>query len=252
MDLNQLRHLLTQVQKGNLEIDTALQELRQLPYSDLGFAKIDNHRSLRTGFPEVIFCQGKTNDQVREIFQLMLQRNSRILATRMSEAMYLAIKDDFPQATYHQLARCLTFGADPEPTQPGLVLVVSAGTSDLPVAEEAVVTARYMGSPVETLYDVGVAGLHRILSQHQLLQKASVVIVVAGMEGALASVVAGLVQVPIVAVPTSVGYGANFGGLAPLLAMLNSCATGVGVVNIDNGFGAATLAHRINQSKGAC
>lgn len=252
MDLNQLRHLLTQVQNGNLEVDSALQELRQLPYSDLGFAKIDNHRSLRTGFPEVIFCQGKTNDQVREIFQLMLQRNSRILATRMSEAMYLAIKDDFPQATYHQLARCLTFGEFPEPTQAGLILVVSAGTSDLPVAEESVVTARYMGSTVESLYDVGVAGLHRILSQHQLLQKASVVIVVAGMEGALASVVAGLVQVPIVAVPTSVGYGANFGGLAPLLAMLNSCATGVGVVNIDNGFGAATLAHRINQNKGAC
>lgn len=251
MDLNNLRKLLNQVQTGEIKVDAALQEMRHLPYSDLGFAKIDNHRCLRTGFPEVIFCQGKTNNQVRDIIQLMLKQDSRILATRMSEDMYLALKDSFPQATYHQLARCLTFGEYPEPTQDGLILVVCAGTSDLPVAEEAVVTARYMGSPVQSLYDVGVAGLHRLLSQHELLHKASVIIVVAGMEGALASVVAGLVQVPIVAVPTSVGYGANFGGLAPLLAMLNSCATGVGVVNIDNGFGAATLANRINQNKGA-
>ncbi|HEX3031443.1 MAG TPA: nickel pincer cofactor biosynthesis protein LarB, partial [Bacillota bacterium] len=198
------------------------------------------------GFPEVIYCQGKAVDQVCAIFDKLAGQEKTVLATRAGHEIYNAVAAQHPAAEYHSLARCITLGKPMAPRKKGTVLVVSAGTADLPVAEEAAVVAAIMGNPVERLYDVGVAGLHRLLSNQGHLSRASVIIVVAGMEGALASVVGGLVDKPVVAGPTSVGYGAHFGGLAPLLAMLNSCASGVGVVNIDNGFGAATLANAIN------
>lgn len=248
MDYNKLRALLENVQAGKTNIEKALEELKTLPYEDLGFAKIDHHRSLRNGYPEVIFCQGKTKEQVRVIMEKLAAHNRVVLATRASLEMYVEVKRSLPEAHYHEIARIIEFGSVPQEKN-GLVLVVSAGTADLPVAEEAAVTASAMGHQVERLYDVGVAGIHRLLDHQPMLTHAMVIIVVAGMEGALASVVAGLVDKPVVAVPTSVGYGANFHGLAPLLAMLNSCATGVGVVNIDNGFGAAALASAIINSK---
>lgn len=246
MHPSRLKELLEQVRNGTLEIDEAVDSLKELPYEDLGFAKIDHHRHLRNGFPEVIYCQGKSVEQVCSIFDSLAQHENTVLATRADQAQYGAVTKLYPAAQYHALARCITLGQPMTPAKRGLVLVVSAGTADLPVAEEAAVVAAIMGNPVERLYDVGVAGIHRLLSNQHLLSRASVIIVVAGMEGALASVVGGLVDKPVVAVPTSVGYGAHFGGLAPLLAMLNSCASGIGVVNIDNGFGAATLANTIN------
>lgn len=246
MHQSHLKELLEQVRNGTLDIDKALASLKELPYEDLGFAKIDHHRHLRNGFPEVIYCQGKSVEQVCSIFGSLAQHEKTVLATRADQNLYSSIVQLYPTAQYHDLARCITLGQPITPAKKGLVLVVSAGTADLPVAEEAAVVASIMGNPVKRLYDVGVAGLHRLLSNQHLLSQASVIIVVAGMEGALASVVGGLVDKPVVAVPTSVGYGAHFGGLAPLLAMLNSCASGIGVVNIDNGFGAATLANAIN------
>ncbi|NLS79560.1 MAG: nickel pincer cofactor biosynthesis protein LarB [Chloroflexi bacterium] len=242
------RELLEQCRTGDVSVDDALAELRHLPYEDLGFARLDHHRAFRRGFPEVIFCQGKTPDHSARIAQALAARSNRVLATRANAETAAAIRAVLPHAVYHPLGRIVTITQgpipEPAPDQP-LVLVVAAGTSDLPVAEEAVLTARIMGSRVEQLTDVGVAGLHRILAVRDKLEEARVIIVVAGMEGALTTVVGGLVSCPVIAVPTSVGYGASFGGLAALLAMLNSCVPGVTVVNIDNGFGAAYAAHLI-------
>jgi len=260
MDVDRLRSLLEQVKSGEMAVEGALTALRSLPFEDLGFAKLDHHRALRNGFPEVIYCPGKTTEHIVAIAERLCLHSRRVLASRASSDVAEAVQLRFPGAVYHPLPRMLvipgeTESGDPLTVQPersvgpamGTVLVVSAGTADLPVAEEAAITASEMGSPIERLYDVGVAGIHRLLSSQERLFAANVVIVVAGMEGALASVVGGLVARPVIAVPTSVGYGASFGGLSALLTMLNSCATGIGVVNIDNGFGAGYLAHLINQ-----
>ncbi|MER3473229.1 MAG: 1-(5-phosphoribosyl)-5-amino-4-imidazole-carboxylate carboxylase [Armatimonadota bacterium] len=250
MDAEAVEKLLLAVREGTMSIEEALQKLRALPYENLEFARIDTHRALRTGFPEVVFCQGKTTEQVLAILERLSNRHRKILATRATPELAAVVRERFPRARYHETARILTLGeSEPEADVPQhrYVLVVAAGTSDLPVAEEAAVTASEMGSRVERLYDVGVAGLHRLLAQSEKLFGAYVLVVVAGMEGALPSVVGGLVSRPVIAVPTSVGYGAHFGGLAPLLTMLNSCAPGVAVVNIDNGFGAGYLAHLINR-----
>jgi pyridinium-3,5-biscarboxylic acid mononucleotide synthase len=243
----QLEALLAEVAGGRLAPDAALERLRHLPFEDLPFARIDHHRALRQGFPEVVFCEGKTADQVVAICERLERASESFLGTRASEAVASRLQARFPAMVWNPLARTVHLPAK-QPVRPGPILVVSAGTSDLPVAEEAAVVAEAFGHPVERLVDVGVAGLHRLLAATDQLQRARVVIVVAGMEGALPSVVGGLVGVPVVAVPTSVGYGASFGGLAALLAMLNSCAAGVTVVNIDNGFGAAAAASRICQA----
>ena len=252
MDVELLRDLLEKVKVGEVDVDDALCSLRTLPFEDVGFAKLDNHRCLRNGFPEVVFCQGKTNEQVVEILKRLSSRNKCVLGTRANADVYEAVKSEISDAAYCASARIITVG-QPERSDEEVandedyVLVLCAGTADIPVAEEAVVTARALGSRVERGYDVGVAGLHRLLDQKEKLFNANVLVAVAGMEGALASVVAGLVSRPVIAVPTSIGYGASFNGLAALLSMLNSCATGVSVVNIDNGFGAGYLAHMINK-----
>lgn len=247
MNEQELRELLAGVQSGELEIGEAVQKLKAPHFDDLGFAKVDTHRSLRKGFPEVVYCEGKTKDEVVAIVERILADEDNLLATRASPEIYEAVRDKHPDALYNERARTITVERKPLPKRGGKILVVSAGTSDMDVAEEAVVTARLLGNNVESTYDVGVAGIHRLLSQSDKLRQASVIIVVAGMEGALPSVVAGLVDKPVIAVPTSKGYGANFGGVAPLLAMLNSCASGVTVVNIDNGFGAAYSASLVNR-----
>lgn len=252
MNTDLLKQLLSQVQQGDLDIDQAMEKLRLLPYEDCGFAKLDNHRHLRNGFPEVIFCQGKTTEQVIEIFKRLSSHSPCVLGTRAEPHVYDMVKLEIPEATYNRHARIITVGK-PQRSEEELaldekyILVLCAGTADLPVAEEAVVTAMALGSRVERAYDVGVAGLHRLLDQKEIIMGANVLVVVAGMEGALASVVGGLVDKPVVAVPTSVGYGASFNGLAALLAMLNSCASGMAVVNIDNGFGAGYFAHLVNR-----
>lgn len=251
MDQECLKTLLEKVKEGSLSVREALNELRYLSYEDLGFAKVDHHRSLRQGFPEVIFCQGKTDEQIVSIFSALAAKEQNILATRAKEETARRIIHIFPNALYHATARCITLEQKPFPKASGSVLIISAGTADLPVAEEAAVTAEIMGNKVTRLFDVGVAGLHRLLDNHHYIEEASVIIVVAGMEGALASVVGGLTDKPVLAVPTSVGYGASFGGIAALLAMLNSCAAGVAVLNIDNGFGAAAMAASILRLKGA-
>ncbi len=246
MNHESLRELLRAVQSGQVSPEEAAERLRHMPFEDLGFAKLDHHRSLRCGFPEVIFCQGKTVEQVVTIFGRMAHQGSTILATRAGPEVHEAVRAAYPRAVYHASARAIVMAAaQPCPPVDGLVAIVSAGTSDQPVAEEARITAEVMGCRTQPFYDVGVAGIHRLLAHGQDLARADVLIVVAGMEGALASVVGGLVDVPVIAVPTSVGYGASFHGLAPLLTMLNSCAAGVGVVNIDNGFGAGYLAATI-------
>ncbi len=246
MNREGLFKLLTRVRGGRLSVAQAMRDLRHFPSENLGFARMDNHRAIRQGFPEVIFCEGKTVAQATAIARRILQRHGMLLATRASREIFMAIKAKAPRAVFHQLSRTIVV----KPARPldsvGRVLVLSAGTSDIPVAEEAAVTADILGSHVETLYDVGVAGLHRILDNRAALDAAHVLIVVAGMDGVLPSVVGGLVSKPVIAVPTSVGYGASFQGLAALLTMLNSCAAGIAVVNIDNGFGAGVLAHRIN------
>jgi NCAIR mutase (PurE)-related protein len=248
VELDKLRSLLEELSQGNCTIDQAIEQLKQLPYQPLnGFANLDHHRSLRTGFPEVIFAQGKTNEQVIEIFLNLKGRYPQVLATRVSAEMYKEIRDKISDATYRAVARILYIDQNPARVKKAGILVVTAGTADIPVAEEAAITAELHGSQVERIYDVGVAGLHRLIDRLPLLQKARVIIVVAGMEGALPSVVGGLVSAPVIAVPTSVGYGASFQGLAALLGMLNSCANGVAVMNIDNGYGAGCLAARINQ-----
>jgi pyridinium-3,5-biscarboxylic acid mononucleotide synthase len=243
---DQLEALLADVAAGRVEPRAAVQRLRHLPYEDLPFARLDHHRALRQGHPEVVFCEGKTVEQVVGICERLEAVTGSFLGTRANEAMAAALLERFPRVAWSPLARTVRLTAsDTPPPTAGPVLVISAGTSDLPVAEEAAVVAEAFGSRVERLVDVGVAGLHRLLAATETLEHARVVIVVAGMEGALPSVVGGLVPVPVIAVPTSVGYGASFGGLAALLGMLNSCAAGVTVVNIDNGFGAAVAASRI-------
>jgi hypothetical protein len=234
------------VQGGALSTDEALDRLRRLPFEDIGFAALDHHRALRGGFPEVILGEGKTAAQIVAIAERLAAGSDRLLITRADAEIYRALKERLPDARYHADARAITLERGKQARWPG-VAVLCAGTSDLPVAEEAAVTAELMGSHVERFYDVGVAGIHRLLDKLEPIQAARALVVVAGMEGALPSVVAGLVAAPVIAVPTSVGYGASFGGLAPLLAMLNSCAAGVAVVNIDNGFGAGYLAGQINR-----
>lgn len=246
MEIEKLKALLEEVKGGEIAVDDALQSLRTLPFEDLGFSKIDHHRQLRTGFPEVIFCQGKTVEHVKQISERILAAGHPLLATRATPDMYEAVKAIQPAARYNALGRTISVSQSEEEGTPG-ILVVSAGTSDLPVAEEAAETVLMMGNSPERLYDVGVAGLHRLISNHEKLLTARVIIVIAGMEGALPSVVGGLVDCPVIAVPTSIGYGASFGGLAALLGMLNSCASGVTVVNIDNGFGAGYSASLINR-----
>lgn len=250
MSLPPVRELLDKVQLGQMTAIEAerrlLGYLRELPFEDLGFARVDHHRTLRQGFPEVILGAGKAPAHIAAIAERIVARGHSLLVTRTDQAGYEAVRQVVPGATFHPEARAITLSRNDVRRGHGTVLIAAAGTADLPVAEEAAVTAELMGNEVDRLYDVGVAGLHRLLSAHGRLTAARVIIVVAGMEGALPSVVAGLVQVPVVAVPTSVGYGASFGGLAALLGMLNSCAGGVSVVNIDNGFGAATIASLIN------
>lgn len=241
----QLRDLLSGIKEGLVSVDTALERLKQLPFEDLGYAKVDHHRGIRTGYPEVIFAQGKTSEQVIGITRVMAKRGSNVLITRISPEMANEVLKVFPEARHEALARVIVLTAYAVPQSKAKVLVCTGGTSDLPVAEEAAITAEVLGCHVERLYDVGVAGIHRLLSFQGKIDEASVIIAVAGMEGALASVVGGLTDKPVIAVPTSVGYGAHFGGLATLLAMLNSCASGIGVVNIDNGFGAGYLASSI-------
>jgi pyridinium-3,5-biscarboxylic acid mononucleotide synthase len=242
MDIDKIRQLLREVEKGKLTVDDALGSLRHLPYEDISCAKIDHHRAMRTDIPEVIFASGKKTGDVAAIARSMMKRSGRFLITKASEDVYREL--DIKKARFYPDSNIISFG-EPK-TKKGGVLIISAGTSDIPVAEEAEVTASFLGSKTERLYDVGIAGLHRLLGHKQLLQKARVFIVVAGMEGALPSLVGGLTNRPIVAVPTSVGYGSSFGGLTALFAMLNSCVPGIAVVNIDNGFGAGCLAHRIN------
>jgi len=246
MNREELLKLLKRVRAGKTTVEAAVDRLRHFPYENLGFARTDNHRALRQGFPEVIFCEGKTVQQIAAIASRILQRHGTLLATRATPEMFDAVKGVEPRAMYQPLSRAIVVKPSHPAPPVGHVLVLSAGTSDIPVAEEAAVTADVLGSRVETLYDVGVAGLHRILDKQAELDAARVLVVVAGMDGVLPSVVGGLVSKPVIAVPTSVGYGASFQGLAALLTMLNSCASGVAVVNIDNGFGAGVLAHRIN------
>lgn len=248
MGPDKLKKILTKVKQGDLDVDTALEELKSPGYQDLGFAKIDKHRHLRRGFPEVVLCEGKTEEQIVKIIQNLAKTEQNVLATRAEPEVYQAVKEVIPEIDYNESAKTLLL-QQTELTEEGAILVVSAGTSDMPVAEEAYETARIMGNYVEKLYDVGVAGIHRLLKHQKKLREARVIIVAAGMEGALASVVGGLVDKPVIAVPTSVGYGASFEGLTALLGMLNSCAAGVGVVNIDNGFGAGYLASSINKLK---
>ncbi|MBB6216914.1 hypothetical protein HNQ80_003019 [Anaerosolibacter carboniphilus] len=247
MRTNELRKLLEEVKDGQIEVDKALDHLKELPYKDIGIAKIDYHRELRNGYPEVIYCEGKSIDHIQQIIQEMLKGNNNILATRAKEDVYQAVKEICPDAAYHALARIITVKRKEVVTPDSYIAVVTGGTSDIPVAEEAAITAEMLGNRVERIYDVGVAGLHRLLGNLEIITNAKVIIAVAGMEGALASVVGGLVDKPVLAVPTSIGYGANFHGLAALLSMLNSCASGVSVVNIDNGFGAGYMASMINK-----
>ena len=250
MNRQQLRALLDEVRSGGRTPEAALepllQFLRQSPFEDLGFARVDHHRVARQGFPEVVFGQGKTPDQIAAIAARLVGAAQSLLVTRTTPEAYTAVAAQLPAARYHDTARCITLDSGNTPRGKGAIVIAAAGTADIPVAEESAVSAEVMGNTVDRLYDVGVAGLHRLLHEHHRLIGARVIIVVAGMEGALPSVVGGLVDVPVIAVPTSVGYGASFGGLTALLAMLNSCAIGVSVVNIDNGFGAAAIASSFN------
>lgn len=248
MDLARIVDLLTEVRQGKVSVSQAVARLRHLPFEDLGFAKVDHHRALRQGFPEVIMGEGKEPEQIAAIVRALRRRKANVLVTRLSAEKMALVKKLASGLKYHVAARAATWVGKPiKITGKGAVLIVCAGTSDIPVAEEAALTAAMMGNRVEKLFDVGVAGIHRLLGNRQQLYAASVLIVIAGMEGALPSVVAGLIDKPVIAVPTSVGYGASFNGLAALLAMLNSCASGITVVNIDNGFGAGFAASLINR-----
>lgn len=247
MYIEKLKDLLLSVREGRMEVDQAVGILKDLPFEDLSCAKVDHHRGIRQGFPEVIFGEGKTAEQLLEIVGCVQRHGDNVLITRIDKERADLVCSHFRKAVYHPLSRVLIIQEKYEIIGKGLICIISAGTSDIPVAEEAYLTAQVMGNRVEKLYDVGVSGIHRLLSQREIITSASVLIVVAGMEGALPSVVGGLVDKPVIAVPTSVGYGASFGGIAALLAMLNSCASGVSVVNIDNGFGAGYIASLINR-----
>src|SRR6266511_5508687 len=247
MDPKTLRELLEAVQKGRVSPEQAADQLRSLPYEDLGFAKVDHHRALRSGFHAAVFGAGNTPEQVAAIVDRIAAQGPNVIVTRTTAEVPRRVLASQPAAGFHEAARCLTLEVKTAPPLPGRLAVAAAGTSDMPIAEEAAITASFYGATVDRIYDVGVAGLHRLLDRTETIRQARVVIVVAGMEGALPSVVAGLVAAPVIAVPTSVGYGASFRGLAPLLAMLNACAAGVAVVNIDNGFGAGYLAAVINR-----
>jgi len=247
MSPEEIKKLLQEVSEGRISPDEAYHTLRDMPYRDLGFAKIDNHREMRTGYPEVIFCSGKTVEQVRDIVAFMLTKDTNILATRATPEMYEAVQNICKEAVYHPLARTITIKKK-EPELPSTyIAVVTAGTSDIPIAEEAATTAEIFGNRVERIFDVGVAGIHRLVDNLPRIRDARIVVVIAGMEGALPSIVAGLISRPVIAVPTSIGYGANFQGLSALLGMLTSCSSGIAVVNIDNGFGAGFFASMINK-----
>jgi len=248
MDSDSLKKVLQDVKSGELSVDEALINLKNLPFEDLGFAKVDHHRNIRNGYPEVIYCKGKTIEQIKMIVEKMMQKNNNIMATRASKEVFKGISQVTDDAVYYEDARIVVIKKRDVKKSSKMIAIVTAGTSDIPVAEEAAITCETMGQWVERVYDVGVAGIHRLFARTDVIMKANVIVVVAGMEGALASVVSGLVDKPVIAVPTSVGYGSNFGGLSALLTMLNSCATGIGVVNIDNGFGAGFLAAMINKS----
>ena len=247
MDPRDLKKLLDDLHQQKLTPQQAIKKLKPLPYENLGFARVDHHRGLRSGMPEVIYCQGKTVAQIKKIIQSMNRAGHSVLATKLGKDSFRKLKPSLPKnSEYNEMAQTLVIEKNKQRKKSGLITIISAGTSDIPIAEEASVTAQLLGSKVETLFDVGVAGIHRLLDNLEQIHEARVVIVVAGMEGALASVVGGLVDKPIIAVPTSIGYGASFGGVSALLTMLNSCAPGIAVVNIDNGFGAGSMAHRIN------
>lgn len=242
-----MKKILQDFKAGKIDLAEVLEKIKSLPYEDLDFAKIDTHRSLRKGFPETIFCQGKTTSQILKIFEEMSKRNHSILATKANKKIFTAVKKRYPEAEYNELAKTIVIRREKLKPKKGKILVITAGTSDIPVAEEAVETAELMGNKVEKAYDVGVAGVHRLFDIKDKIFDANVIIVVAGMEGALASIVGGLASRPVIAVPTSIGYGASFKGIAPLLTMMNSCAEGIVVVNIDNGFGAGYFASLINR-----
>lgn len=253
METEYLRSIIRKVIAKRISPREAFLMLKSLPYEDLGFAKPDHHRAIRKGFPEVVFCEGKTKEQIVAIMAILSQKSDRILATRAAKDVYKAVKKALPKASYDETARIISVNKSNPPSggkaaRGGPIAVITAGTADIPVAEEACVTAEFLGNNVERFYDVGVAGIHRLFGSMKKISECTVIIVIAGMEGALASVVAGLVEAPVIAVPTSIGYGANFKGLAALLSMLNSCAPGVAVVNIDNGFGAACMANAIVNS----
>jgi hypothetical protein len=249
MNVKEVEKLLKEVSNGETSVENALEVLKNFPYTDLGFARIDHHRELRTGYPEIIYCAGKTVEQVREIVRVMSSKENNVIGTRATVEMYEAVKSIVPEAVFFPIARIISVRKK-EPEKPDTsIAVITAGTSDMPVAEEAAITAELLGNNVVRIYDAGVAGIHRLVDKLPEIRKCRVIVVIAGMEGALASVVGGLVDKPVIAVPTSVGYGANFGGISALLAMLTSCSTGVTVVNIDNGFGAGFSASMINKMK---
>ncbi|ACA45528.1 nickel pincer cofactor biosynthesis protein LarB [Clostridium botulinum] len=246
MNTEDIKKLLLDIKSDKISLEDGVDILQDLPFKDLGYAKIDNHREMRVGYPEVIYCAGKTVDQIKGIIEFMLTKENNILGTRATKEAYEEVKEICPEAEYNELARTIVIKKREVKSKGGYIAVVTAGTSDIPVSEEAAVTAEIFGNKVERIYDVGVAGIHRLFDKLELIRGARVIVVAAGMEGALASVVGGLVDKPVIAVPTSIGYGANFQGLSALLSMLNSCASGVSVVNIDNGFGAGYLASMIN------
>lgn len=247
MDEEELKILLENIKSGKESVEQGIEKLKDLPFKDLGFAMIDNHREIRVGYPEIIYCAGKTIDQVKGIVEFMLTKNNNILGTRATIEQYNEVKKLCPKAEYSALGRTITIKQKRLKVPDSYIVVVTAGTSDIPIAEEAAITAEMLGNNVKKVFDVGVAGIHRLFNRLDIIRGAKVVIVIAGMEGALASVVGGLVDKPVIAVPTSIGYGSNFGGLSALLSMLNSCASGVSVVNIDNGFGAGYVASMINR-----
>jgi NCAIR mutase (PurE)-related protein len=247
MNVKEVEKLLVNVKSGEITIEEALKVLKNFPYTDLGFARIDHHREMRTGYPEIIYCAGKSVDQVKEIIRVMSEKENNVIGTRANQEMYDAVKSILPDAVYYPVARIISVQKKKPAAPETRIAVITAGTSDMPIAEEAAITAELLGNNVLRIYDAGVAGIHRLVDKLPEIRNCRVIIVIAGMEGALASVVGGLVDKPVIAVPTSVGYGANFGGISALLAMLTSCSTGVTVVNIDNGFGAGFSASMINK-----
>jgi NCAIR mutase (PurE)-related protein len=249
MTRNEIENLLKEIKNGKISVEDALEVLQNFPYTDLGFARIDHHREMRTGYPEIVYCSGKTAEQVAGIFKVMSVTENNVIGTRADEKMYESVKNILPEAVYYKDARIISIQKRKITPPDSRIAVITAGTSDIPVAEEAAVTAELLGNNVLRIYDAGVAGIHRLVDKLPEIRSCRVIIVIAGMEGALASVVGGLVDKPVIAVPTSVGYGANFGGISALLAMLTSCSAGVTVVNIDNGFGAGFSASMINQMK---